>query len=77
VVSGDDIARVTFYVDGKRVKTATQPDSNGSFALSMSCSRLSVGANRARATVSFASGSSQTLRFQITRTQAASPRFTG
>jgi hypothetical protein len=77
VVSGTDIARVAFSVNGKRMTTVTQPDSSGDFVLSMSCSRLSVGAHRASASVSFASGSNQTLRFQLTRTQATSPRFTG
>jgi hypothetical protein len=77
VVSGTDIARVAFSVNGKHVTTVAQPDSSGDFVLSMSCSRLTVGAHRASASVSFASGSNQTLRFQVTRTQATSPRFTG
>jgi hypothetical protein len=57
--------------------TVSQPDSSGDYVLSMSCSRLSVGAHRASASVSFASGSNQTLHFQLTRTRATSPRFTG
>ena len=76
-VNGDQIASVTFYVDGKKVKTVTQPNSSGSYVLSMSCSKLSVGAHRARAAVSFTSGSNKSVGFQLTRTRAASPRFTG
>jgi hypothetical protein len=79
-VTGNNIAKVTFYVDGKRVKTVTQPNAQGRFAFSMKCSRLSLGAHRASAVVSFAQGSSparQTLRFQITRAAQVSPRYTG
>jgi hypothetical protein len=79
-VTGAGIAKVAFYLDGKLVKTATQPNSKGAFATWMKCARLRVGAHRGRAVVSFAQGSSpasQTLRFQVTRSRAGSPRFTG
>ena len=80
VVTGDNIDRVAFYVDGDRVKTVTRPDASGRYVFSMSCSRLSAGAHRASAVVSFAEGSGaahQTLRYQITRAAQVSPRFTG
>jgi hypothetical protein len=79
-VSGDDIDTVAFYVDGERVDRVTRPTVRGTFVFSMRCSRLSVGAHRARAVVNFESASSpeqQTLRFQITRAAQRSPRFTG
>jgi hypothetical protein len=80
-VTGSPIESVTFFVDGKRVKTVTRPDSASHFSLSMSCAHLSAGAHRGRAVVAFASGASpasKTLRFQITRRAAQqSPRFTG
>ena len=79
VVTGDNIDRVAFYVDGDRVKTMTRPDAGGRYVFSMSCSRLSAGAHRASAVVSFAEGSRarQTMRFQITRAAQVSPQFTG
>jgi hypothetical protein len=77
VESSDDIDTVAFYVDGRRMRRVTEPAATGRFVFAMPCSRLSVGAHRARATVSFESGDTQTLRFQITRVRQASPRFTG
>jgi hypothetical protein len=79
-VSGRNIDRVAFYVDGRLIKRVTQPNGAGRFALTMKCSRLSVGAHRASAVVSFTEGTSparQTLRFQITRAAQVSPRHTG
>ena len=76
-VTGDDLARVAFYVDGDRVETVTRPNAAGRYAFSMSCSRLSVGAHRASAVVTSSEGSRDTLRFQITRAAQVSPRFTG
>jgi curli biogenesis system outer membrane secretion channel CsgG len=79
-VSGKAISSVAFYVDGKKVKTVSSPDSSGRFAFTMSCSHLSVGTHRARAAVSFQSGASpktKTLMFQITRVSAVSPQFAG
>ena len=79
-VSGDDIDSVAFFVDGKLMKRVTTPASTGRFVFSMGCARLSVGAHRARASVTFQAGTSpasQTLRFQITRGRQAAARFTG
>jgi hypothetical protein len=81
VVTGEPIESVAFFVDGKRVKTVTSPDSASRFTFSMRCANLRVGAHRGRAVVTFESGAapaSRTLRFQITRrTAQRSPRFTG
>lgn len=79
-VSGGDIASVTFYLDGHRVRTVSEPDAEGRYAVSMACSRLRAGAHRGRALVAFdenADSASKTLRFQITRPRRASARFTG
>jgi hypothetical protein len=79
-VTGDNIDRVAFYVDGNLVKTVTRPNAQGRFSMSMKCSRLSVGAHGASAVVTFEQGTTparQTLRFQITRAQQVSPRYTG
>jgi hypothetical protein len=81
VVTGEPIESVAFFLDGKRVKTVTRPDSASRFTFSMRCANLRVGAHRGRAVVTFESGATQaskTLRFQITRRPAQrSPRFTG
>ena len=79
-VTGNNIDRVAFYVDGKLIKTATSPNSAGRFSMSMKCTRLSFGAHRASAVVSFTQGTRparETLRFQITRSRQVSPRYTG
>jgi hypothetical protein len=76
-VSGSNISSVTFSVDGKVIRRVTRPAGSGNYVFSMSCSRLSVGAHRASASVSFAGGASQTLRFQITRGRQAAAHFTG
>jgi len=75
-VAGTNVAKVVFFVDGKHVTTVAQPRGSG-YSLSMSCTHLRVGANRARAVVTFTQGSHQTLGFQVTRRRQASPRFTG
>ena len=76
-VSGDDIDNVAFFVDGTLVRRVTRPGSSGRYRFKIRCARLRVGAHRARAVVTFEDSSTQTLRFQITRTRQASPRFTG
>jgi hypothetical protein len=74
-VTAPDADSVAFYLDGKHVKTVS-PSSKGRAVISMRCARLSVGAHRGRAVVS-SEDSTQTLRFQITRTRQGSPQFTG
>lgn len=77
-VSGDEIDSVAFSISGKLRDTATQPTGNGTFVLSMRCSRLAVGAHKGRAVVTDTSGDTVTRRFTITRAaRFSSPRFTG
>jgi hypothetical protein len=79
-VSGTSIASVTFSVDGKKVRTVSSPDSSGRYMFTMSCSNLSVGTHRAKASVAFESGATptrRTLMFAITRAAAVSPQFAG
>jgi hypothetical protein len=76
-VHGTNIENVEFFVDGKRVKTDSSANGAGNFDFAMACTKLTVGAHRARAVVAFSAGANRTLRFQITRTQQASARFTG
>jgi hypothetical protein len=75
-VTGRLIDSVVFVVDGHRVDT----DTGGDFSFTMKCARLSVGAHRAKAVVSFQQGAtpaSRTLRFQITRSRQATAQFAG
>jgi hypothetical protein len=79
-VTGNNIDSVSFFVDGNLITTVSHPGGDGGFRMSMRCSRLSVGAHRARAVVNFQPDSgtaNRTLRFQITRAARTSPRFTG
>jgi hypothetical protein len=85
-VTGSRIARVTFYVDGRRVKTVRRADSRGRFVLSLRLSQLRVGPHRVSARVRFveASGTpTRTYRMSVRRcgTQspgsAVRPQFTG
>jgi hypothetical protein len=79
-VSGSRIESVTFFVDGKKVKTVTTPNAGATYALSMSCARLTFGTHRARAAVTFKTGVSpqrRTLVFQVTRTRPVRPQFAG
>lgn len=79
-VTGRQITRVTFYVDGKRSRSLTRPDSIGRWRLSMQV--RSFGTHRVRALVHFtrASGTqTKTLRLTFSRCRAAvvRPQFTG
>ena len=76
-VSGDEVDRVVFYVDGRRVKAVGEPTVNGTFVMAMRCRRLSPGAHRGRAVVTDTAGDNSTLRFTLARTAQAAPRFTG
>jgi hypothetical protein len=79
-VSGSRIESVAFFVDGRKIKTVTTPNSGRSFALTMSCAHLGFGTHRARAAVTFETGVSpqhRTLVFQITRTRPVRPQFAG
>ena len=76
-VSGDDVASVAFFLDGRRVKIVAEPTVNDTFVMGMRCRALSAGAHRGRAVVTDTSGENSTLRFTIARTAQAAPRFTG
>jgi len=80
-VTGRQIRRVTFFVRGHKVKTATKADGNGRFTLSLRTASLRRGANGVVARVEFTAASqtqTRNLRITITRcAQAVRPRFTG
>ena len=81
-VSGRRIVKVTFYVDGKKVKTLTKANRNGRWVLPMNVKRFAFGTHRVRVTVQFAKSSqtkAKTLRLSFSRCHSAvvKPQFTG
>jgi hypothetical protein len=81
-VSGRRIVKVTFYVDGKKVKTLTEPNRKGRWVLPMNVKRFAFGTHRVRVVVKFAKSSqtkAKTLRLSFNRCRPAAvrPQFTG
>jgi Prealbumin-like fold domain len=82
-VTGKRIVKVTFYVDGRRVKTLTKPNGKGgAFKLPINVRKLGYGSHRLIAKVQFAKSSgtkARTLRLSFSRcaSAAAQPKFTG
>jgi hypothetical protein len=82
-VAGKRIARVTFYVQGRRVKTLARPNRGAEWVLSTRVRGLPKhGPYRVRARVEFAPSSQtkpQTLRMMVSRCRsgASQPTFTG
>src|SRR5919197_1100161 len=81
-VSGRRIVKVTFYVDGKKVKTLTKANKGGRWVLPLNVKRLAFGTHRVEAKVQFAKSSqtkAKTLRLSFSRCHAADaqPKFTG
>jgi hypothetical protein len=81
-VTGRSIARVTFFVDNKKVKTLRRPNRGRTWMLSMRLRGLEYGAHRVKARVEFAP-SSQTrpktlpVTFGRCGSGAVRPQFTG
>jgi prealbumin domain-containing protein len=82
-VSGKRIVKVTFYVDGRKVKTLTKPNGKGgAFKLPINVRKLGYGSHRLIAKVQFAKSSgtkARTLRLSFSRCASApaQPKFTG
>ena len=82
-VRGARIARVTFFLDGKRFKQLTAPNGEGTrFSVSINPRGRGFGVHRVTVRVEFAAASqtnTRTLRlsFQRCRKQVVKPRFTG
>lgn len=76
-VTGTNIARVVFTIDGKRVKTVRRAP----FAFTLRSAKYGVGAHRLKAQVYFVAGGSKsqtkTLTFQRCARRKVSPKFTG
>lgn len=82
-VAGQNVAKVVFKIDGKRVKTLTKPNLGASsFMLKVNPAKFRIGVHRLVATTTFKPATKkkpQTLRlaFQRCAKKLAAPRFTG
>jgi hypothetical protein len=81
-VRGSQIAKVTFFVDGKKRKTITATAGQRAFQFKVRPNALGRGVHRVTARVEFATASqtaTRTLRlsFQRCARQVVTPRFTG
>ena len=80
-VRGKRIAKVTFYLNGKRIRKLRKPNRGKSYAATIRRKRLKVGPNKVKARVNFAAGSArkrETLRRTVLRCpRKVKPKFTG
>ncbi|MGZ4268880.1 MAG: DUF7507 domain-containing protein [Solirubrobacteraceae bacterium] len=81
-VKGRRVVRVTYYVDGRRVRTLSRPNRAGHFTLRFALRGLRPGVHRLAARIEFAPDShtrTQTLRLTFVRCRggAITPTFTG
>jgi hypothetical protein len=81
-VSGRQIRRVTFTVNGKKAKTLTKPNAGSNYRLTYRVSGLPVGAYKVNAKVEFTAASgtnARNLRLQFSRCKprVVRPTFTG
>lgn len=80
-VRGQSIARVVFFLDGRRIATVRRPDRRGRWAVRIAPRRLAAGTHRVRARVTFLRGSGtrpRTFSLQFQRcTRGVLPQFTG
>ena len=80
-VRGKRIAKVTFYLNGKRIRKLRKPNRGKSYAATIKRKRLKVGPNKVKARVNFIAGSArkrETLRRTVLRCpRKVKPTFTG
>ena len=82
VVRGRQIQRVTFLLDGKRIKVLSKPNAGSLWVLSVNPRTLRIGVHRVVANTSFRKQSgtkARTLRVTFSRCarRASAPAFTG
>jgi hypothetical protein len=71
---------VTFYLDGKKVKTLRKPTKGDTYTLTVNGRKLRYGAHRVKAVVVFkpnVNPAKKTLSLTFTRCRPAKPKFTG
>jgi hypothetical protein len=88
-VTGRQIARVTFTLDGRRYATVTRADARGVWKVRVDPRRLSAGKHRLVATASFKSGATRakasaraaakvmSVTFTVCARKASRPTFAG
>jgi hypothetical protein len=81
-VSGTNVLKVVFKLDGKTIKTLTKPNNGKNFLVRVNPAKLRIGVHRIQAVVTFTTATQkkpQTFRisFQRCPRKLAAPRFTG
>jgi hypothetical protein len=81
-VTGQNVAKVVFTLDGKKIKTLTKPNSGARYQVRVNPAKLKIGVHRINATVTFLAATkkkAQTFRisFQRCAKKLVAPRFTG
>lgn len=81
-VSGQNVSKVVFKLDGKKIKTLTAPNAGTRFQIRVNPAKFRIGVHRITATVTFKPATKkkdQTFRisFQRCAKKLAAPRFTG
>ena len=81
-VSGQNVAKVVFKLDGKKIKTLTAPNAGTRFQIRVNPAKFRIGVHRIVATVTYKAATkkkAQTFRisFQRCAKKLAAPRFTG
>ena len=81
-MTGAHIRKVTFSVNGRRVKTLTRANSGAGYQLTLATSSLAYGPQKVRAVVQFAADAvprTRTLSLQFSRCRArvVTPTFAG
>jgi hypothetical protein len=81
-VSGTNVLKVVFTLDGKKIKTLLKPNSGKNFQIRVNPAKLRIGVHRIQAVVTFTSQTKkkpQTFKvsFQRCPRKLSAPRFTG
>jgi hypothetical protein len=81
-VSGQNVEKVVFFLDGKKIKTLTKPNAGTQFAVLVNPAKMNIGVHRIVATVTFqpetkTAPKSFRISFQHCAKKLAAPRFTG
>jgi hypothetical protein len=81
-VSGQNVAKVVFLLDGKKIKTLTTPNAGARFQVRVNPAKLRIGVHRIVANVTFTAATkkaakSYRISFQRCPSRLAAPQFTG
>ena len=81
-VNGRNIRRVTFYLDGKKLRSLTKPNAGTRYRIAVRPDELQRGTHRVIAKTSFTAASGTPTRslrvvFQRCGRSASAPKFTG